>query len=91
MGAQAFEMRFHLFLNLCVVAMAVETPTNLTLRTAIGTEQIILRANIKTLQSTGLSLMPPASKPRCRQRQWPICWRTFARRINEREPFAGWP
>jgi len=39
--------------------MAVETPTNLTLRTAIGTEQIILRANIKTLQSTGLSLMPP--------------------------------
>ena len=59
MGAQAFEMRFHLFLNLCVVAMAVETPTNLTLRTAIGTEQIILRANIKTLQSTGQSLMPP--------------------------------
>ena len=59
MDAQTFEMRFHLFLNLCVVAMAVETPTNLTLRTAIGTEQIILRANIKTLQSSGLSLMPP--------------------------------
>ena len=59
LDAQTFEMRFHLFLNLCVVAMAVETPTNLTLRTAIGTEQIILRANIKTLQSTGLSLMPP--------------------------------
>ena len=59
MGAQAFEMRFHLFLNLCVVAMAVETPTNLTIRTAIGTEQIILRANIKILQSTGQSLMLP--------------------------------
>ncbi len=39
--------------------ITAETPTSLTLRTAIGAEQIILRANIKTLQSTGLSLMPP--------------------------------
>jgi putative membrane-bound dehydrogenase-like protein len=39
--------------------ITAETPTSLTLRTAIGAEQIILRANIKTLQSTGQSLMPP--------------------------------
>ena len=39
--------------------ITAETPTSLTLRTAIGQEQIILRANIITLQSTGLSLMPP--------------------------------
>ena len=39
--------------------ITAETPSSLTLRTAIGQEQIILRANIKTLQSTGLSLMPP--------------------------------
>jgi hypothetical protein len=60
LDAQAFEMRFHLFLNLCVVSRyGRRNPYSLTLRTAIDTEQIILRANIKTLQSTGLSLMPP--------------------------------
>ena len=39
--------------------ITVETPTSLTLRTLTGQEQVILRTNIKALQSTGLSLMPP--------------------------------
>ena len=39
--------------------ITVETPTSLTLRTLTGQEQVILRTNIKVLQSTGLSLMPP--------------------------------
>ena len=39
--------------------ITVETPTSLTLRTLTGHEQVILRTNIKALQSTGLSLMPP--------------------------------
>jgi putative heme-binding domain-containing protein len=38
--------------------ITVETPTSLTLRTLTGQEQVILRSNIKSLQSTGLSLMP---------------------------------
>ena len=49
LGAQAFDIRFHLFLNLGVVAMAVETPTNLTLHALTGQERVILRTNIKTL------------------------------------------
>ena len=51
-------MRFHLFLNLGVVAMVVETPTSLTLHALTGQKRVILRTNIKTLQSTGLSPMP---------------------------------
>ena len=47
MGTQTFKMRFHLFLNFVAIVMAVETPTNLTLRTVIDTEQIILCSNIK--------------------------------------------
>ena len=38
--------------------ITVETPTSLTLRTLTGQEQVILRSNIKSLQITGLSLMP---------------------------------
>ena len=38
--------------------ITVETPASLTLRTLTGQEQVILRTNIKDLQSTGLSLMP---------------------------------
>ncbi len=38
--------------------ITVETPTSLTLRTLTGQEEVILRTNIKSLQSTGVSLMP---------------------------------
>ena len=39
----------------CIVA---ETPTGITMRRAGGLEDTILRKNIKSLRSTGLSLMP---------------------------------
>lgn len=38
--------------------VASESPTSITLRRADGKEDVILRANIATLRSTGLSLMP---------------------------------
>ncbi len=38
--------------------VATETPTSITLRRADGKEDVILRSNLATLRSTGLSLMP---------------------------------
>jgi putative heme-binding domain-containing protein len=38
--------------------IAVETPNSITLRTATGTEEIILRSDLKKLTGSGLSLMP---------------------------------
>lgn len=38
--------------------VASESPTSITLRRADGKEDVILRSNIATLRSTGLSLMP---------------------------------
>jgi putative heme-binding domain-containing protein len=38
--------------------VVTETPTSITLRQADGKEEAILRSNISTLRSTGLSLMP---------------------------------
>jgi putative membrane-bound dehydrogenase-like protein len=38
--------------------IASETPTSITLRRADGKEDVILRSNISTLRSSGLSLMP---------------------------------
>ncbi|MFM8271785.1 MAG: c-type cytochrome, partial [Gemmata sp.] len=38
--------------------VAAETPTSITLRRADGNEDTILRSNISSLRSTGLSLMP---------------------------------
>jgi putative membrane-bound dehydrogenase-like protein len=38
--------------------IAAETPTSITLRRAEGAEDVILRANLETLRSTSLSLMP---------------------------------
>ncbi len=38
--------------------VATETPTSITLRRADGKEETILRSNIASLRSTGLSLMP---------------------------------
>src|SRR5690606_17842250 len=38
--------------------MVSETENNITLRTAAGTDESILRSSIKELKNTGLSLMP---------------------------------
>jgi putative heme-binding domain-containing protein len=38
--------------------IAVETPNSITLKTATGTEEVILRADLKQLTASGLSLMP---------------------------------
>jgi putative heme-binding domain-containing protein len=38
--------------------LEAETENSITLRTAFGTEESILRTNITTLSNSGLSLMP---------------------------------
>jgi putative heme-binding domain-containing protein len=38
--------------------IAVETPNSITLKTATGTEDVILRSDLKQLTASGLSLMP---------------------------------
>ena len=38
--------------------LAVESPSSITLRTAGGTEEVVLRTELKDLNSSGLSLMP---------------------------------
>ncbi|RKH92543.1 hypothetical protein D7Y15_43750, partial [Corallococcus sp. AB030] len=38
--------------------VVVETPTSVTLRRADGAEETVLRANLESLRSTKLSLMP---------------------------------
>ena len=38
--------------------MVAETPTSVTLRNVGGTEETILRGDLKELKSSGLSLMP---------------------------------